>query len=67
MWYGLQRFLIDSARIGAARAGTSADSLIGSFTGSQWGALTIALMGGALLAYLSLRSHHAETRPASHQ
>jgi prolipoprotein diacylglyceryltransferase len=49
VWYGLQRFVIDFARLGAARKGLVSDSVIGPLTGSQWGALTLALIGIALL------------------
>ncbi len=49
--YGLQRFVIDFARLGAARDGTVADSVMGPFTGSQWGALGAALLGVGLLLY----------------
>jgi len=38
IWYGLQRFSIDFTRLGAARDGSVADSIMGPFTGSQWGA-----------------------------
>lgn len=58
IWYGLQRFLIDFARLGAARDGftrpdgvvveTIADGVMGPFTGSQWGALSVAFIGIAL-------------------
>ena len=51
IWYGLQRFLIDFARLDAARAGTVADSVMGPFTGSQWGALGAALLGVALFVW----------------
>jgi prolipoprotein diacylglyceryltransferase len=47
IWYGMQRFLIDFTRLGAAKIGTVADSVMGPFTGSQWGAL-----GGAALGVL---------------
>ncbi len=45
MWYGVQRFLIDFARLEAAKDGTVADSVMGPFTGSQWGALGGAAIG----------------------
>ncbi len=45
IWYGLQRFFIDFTRLGAAEDGTNADGIIGPFTGSQWGALIIAVLG----------------------
>lgn len=61
IWYGLQRFFIDFARLGAARDGVElsdgrvveaiADSVIGPFTGSQWGALGGALIGVLLLLW----------------
>jgi len=54
MWYGFQRFLIDFTRLGAARDGTIADSVMGPFTGSQWGALAAAL--GATGLFLWFRS-----------
>ncbi len=53
MWYGLQRFLIDFTRLGAARDGTVADSVMGPFTGSQWGALAVAVIG--LILFLRWR------------
>jgi phosphatidylglycerol:prolipoprotein diacylglycerol transferase len=55
IWYGIQRFLIDFTRLGAARDGvespdgstveTIADAVMGPFTGSQWGALGAAAIG----------------------
>ncbi len=54
-WYGLQRFLIDFARLGAARDGTVADSVMGPFTGSQWGAVAVALLGLGLLVWCQRR------------
>ncbi|MDH3426370.1 MAG: prolipoprotein diacylglyceryl transferase [Acidimicrobiia bacterium] len=54
VWYGMQRFLIDFTRLGAAEDGTAADSVIGPFTGSQWGALAAAV-GGVLLWMLMRR------------
>jgi prolipoprotein diacylglyceryltransferase len=68
IWYGVQRFLIDFARLGAARDGLTlpdgrvvdgviADGVMGPFTGSQWGALLAAILGVALFAYF------ARTRP----
>lgn len=48
MWYGMQRFLIDFARLEAAKIGTVADSVMGPFTGSQWGALAGAATGVVL-------------------
>lgn len=52
IWYGLQRFAIDFARLGAAEDGTVADSVMGPFTGSQWGALAGALAGVGLMWWL---------------
>ena len=52
IWYGLQRFLIDFTRLGAAKdteLNAIADAVMGPFTGSQWGALATALGGIALL------------------
>jgi prolipoprotein diacylglyceryl transferase len=62
VWYGLQRFLIDFARLTAARDGlvlpdgtvvdgVIADGMMGMFTGSQWGALGAAFLGGVLMVY----------------
>jgi phosphatidylglycerol:prolipoprotein diacylglycerol transferase len=45
IWYGFQRFLIDFTRLEAARNGTVADSVMGPFTGSQWGALAAGIFG----------------------
>jgi phosphatidylglycerol:prolipoprotein diacylglycerol transferase len=56
MWYGVQRFLIDFTRLDAARNGTVADSVMGPFTGSQWGALGAALLGLALFVWFGRRS-----------
>lgn len=56
MWYGFQRFLIDFARLGAARDGTIADSVMGPFTGSQWGALAAALGATALFLWFRRRT-----------
>ncbi|HEY5727492.1 MAG TPA: hypothetical protein VIV08_02670, partial [Acidimicrobiia bacterium] len=42
-------FLIDFTRLQAARDGTVADSVMGPFTGSQWGALAVAVIGLILL------------------
>jgi len=63
IWYGLQRFFIDFARLDAARDGvtrpdgtvveTIADSVMGPFTGSQWGGLVIAL--AAVVLFMRLR------------
>jgi prolipoprotein diacylglyceryltransferase len=50
-WYGFQRFLIDFARLGAAQDGTVADSVMGPFTGSQWGALALGAAGVALFVW----------------
>ncbi len=55
IWYGLQRFLIDFTRLDAARNGTVADSVMGPFTGSQWGALGVALLGIGF--FIWLRGH----------
>lgn len=52
-WYGFQRFLIDFTRLGAAKLGTVADSVMGPFTGSQWGGLGAGLIGVAL--YVAFR------------
>lgn len=52
LWYGLQRFFIDFTRLDAAEeTGRSviADSVIGPFTGSQWGALITAALGAGLI------------------
>jgi len=62
VWYGLQRFFIDFARLSAARDGLElpdgtvidgviADGVMGPFTGSQWGGLLAALLGIALVVY----------------
>ncbi len=51
MWYGFQRFLIDFTRLGGAENGTTADSVIGPFTGSQWGGLGAALLGALLFVW----------------
>ncbi|NND02505.1 MAG: hypothetical protein HKN91_06940 [Acidimicrobiia bacterium] len=67
VWYGLQRFFIDFARLDAARDGivlpdgtvvdgVIADGVMGPFTGSQWGGLLAALLGGALLWYYGRRN-----------
>lgn len=67
VWYGLQRFFIDFARLGAARdglvlpdgrvvEGVISDGVMGPFTGSQWGGLLAALLGGVLLAYFGRRN-----------
>lgn len=53
MWYGVQRFLIDFTRLEAAKTGTVADSVMGPFTGSQWGALGGAVIG--LLLFVTWR------------
>ncbi len=59
IWYGLQRFFVDFARLGAARDGLElpdgstvemiSDSVMGPFTGSQWGGLGSAALGVLLL------------------
>jgi len=61
IWYGLQRFLLDFTRLGAARdgielpngsrVGTIADAVMGPFTGSQWGALGAAALGVLLYVW----------------
>ena len=61
MWYGLQRFLIDFARLGVARDGvmrpdgvvveTISDGVMGPFTGSQWGALVVAAIGVGMFVW----------------
>lgn len=51
VWYGFQRFLIDFARFDAAEAGLNADSVVGPFTGSQWGGLMASLLGLGLLLW----------------
>ncbi len=51
IWYGFQRFLIDFTRFGAAEDGLNADSVVGPFTGSQWGGLLAALLGVLLLLW----------------
>jgi prolipoprotein diacylglyceryltransferase len=56
IWYGFQRFLIDFTRLDAARNGTVADSVMGPFTGSQWGALGAALLGIGFFFWLRSRS-----------
>lgn len=56
IWYGFQRFLIDFARLDAAEAGTTADSVMGPFTGSQWGALAGAALGLILFVWFRARS-----------
>ncbi len=55
-WYGFQRFLVDFARLGAAQDGTVADSVMGPFTGSQWGALAAGLLGVALFWWFGRRT-----------
>ena len=52
-WYGLQRFLIDFTRLGAARDGLTDDSLIGALTASQWGGL--ALSAAAIVGLVVMR------------
>jgi phosphatidylglycerol:prolipoprotein diacylglycerol transferase len=70
VWYGLQRFLIDFTRLSAARDGITlddgtlvenaiADSVIGPFTGSQWGALGGVAIG--LLLFLWWRRNPVVT------
>lgn len=56
IWYGLQRFFIDFTRLGVANGdaeGQIADSVMGPFTGSQWGALGGAVLGVLLLTWLA--------------
>jgi len=48
LWYGLQRFLVDFARLEAARDGTVSDAVIGPVTGSQWGGLTLSVLGAVV-------------------
>lgn len=55
MWYGLQRFLIDFTRLEAARNDTVSDSVIGPFTGSQWGGLLGFALGLGLFLYARRR------------
>jgi phosphatidylglycerol:prolipoprotein diacylglycerol transferase len=54
-WYGMQRFLVDFTRLDAAKDGTVADSVMGPFTGSQWGGLATAAIGLGL--FLWFRRH----------
>lgn len=64
--YGLQRFLIDFARLGAARDGltlpngevvqTIADGVMGPLTGSQWGALMVAAIGLGLFFWFRVKT-----------
>jgi len=67
IWYGLQRFLIDFARLGAARDGLTlpngevvegviADGVMGPLTGSQWGALLVAVIGVGLFMWFRART-----------
>ncbi len=56
IWYGFQRFLIDFARLDAARNGTVADAVMGPFTGSQWGALAAGLFGIVLFLWFRNRT-----------
>ncbi len=49
VWYGVQRFLVDFSRLGAAEEGTVSDSVMGPFTGSQWGGLLTAAIGVGLM------------------
>jgi phosphatidylglycerol:prolipoprotein diacylglycerol transferase len=70
VWYGLQRFFIDFSRLGAARDGlelpdgstveTISDSVMGPFTGSQWGGLGAAALG--VLLYLYARRNAVVSR-----
>ena len=61
-WYGLQRFLIDFARLGAARDGLAGDSIIGPLTASQWGglALAAAAIAGLVIVRVVSRPREAE-------
>ena len=62
IWYGMQRFFIDFARLGVARDGvtrpdgvvveTISDGVMGPFTGSQWGALAVAARGVVVVIWL---------------
>ncbi len=47
LWYGLQRFLIDFTRLSATESvdAAIADRVMGPLTGSQWGALGLAVLG----------------------
>lgn len=56
IWYGFQRFLVDFARLDAARNGTVADSVMGPFTGSQWGALAAGVFGLVLFFWFRSRT-----------
>ncbi len=49
LWYSLQRFLIDFTRLEAAKEGTTADSVLGPLTGSQWGAAVGVIVGIVVL------------------
>ena len=72
IWYGVQRFLIDFTRLGVARDGlelpdgssveTISDSVMGPFTGSQWGGLGAAALG--VLLYLWARRYQRVTAEA---
>ncbi len=63
-WYGFQRFLVDFGRLGAAKDGTVADSVMGPFTGSQWGALAAGLFGVALFVWFQRSDQVSEERDA---
>ncbi len=65
IWYGLQRFLVDFGRVGAAREGLIADRLIGPFTASQWGALALACVG--LMIWALSRRWSTDTEGAEAQ
>ena len=54
--YGFQRFVIDFTRLDAAKEGILADSVMGPFTGSQWGALGLGLAGLALFLWFGKTS-----------
>lgn len=80
MWYGTQRFLIDFTRLSAAEGGVTlpdgtsvpsiADSVMGPFTGSQWGALIVAVAATGLFLWLVRRgeivSDEADRRRGAH-
>ena len=65
IWYGFQRFLLDFTRLEAARDGvtlsdgtvvqTIADSVMGPFTGSQWGGLLLGAAATVLFIAVRLR------------
>jgi prolipoprotein diacylglyceryltransferase len=63
IWYGMQRFVVDFARLGAARDGLAADSIIGPWTASQWGGLALAASGLAVVIAVQ-RARIPEMDPA---